>query len=99
MLASCCDRSLASIRMSRGTGLLRLASQGLSHPFLKTFAAVFPDPTDRPWVCEDGIYPDFLKRYFQIDLFFKKKINQSIIYFNTLRQRAKKLVQNTNVYK
>ena len=26
-------------------------------------------------------------------------INQSIIYFNTLRQRAKKLVQNTNVYK
>ena len=56
--------------MSRGTGLLRLASQGLSHPFLKTFAAVFPDPTDRPWVCEDGIYPDFLKRYLQIDLFF-----------------------------
>ena len=67
--------------MSRGTGLLRLASQGLSHPFLKTFAAVFPDPTDRPWVCEDGIYPDFLKRYLQIDLFFKKKksINQSFI--------------------
>ena len=26
-------------------------------------------------------------------------INQSIIYFNTLRQRANKLVQNTNVYK
>ena len=26
-------------------------------------------------------------------------INQSITYFNTLRQRAKKLVQNTNVYK
>ena len=26
-------------------------------------------------------------------------INQSIIYFNTLRQRAKTLVQNTNVYK
>ena len=25
-------------------------------------------------------------------------INQSIIYFNTLRQRAKNLVQNTNVY-
>ena len=87
--------------MSRGTGLLRLASQGFSHPFLKTFAAVFPDPTDRPWVCEDGIYPDFLKRYLQIDLFLKKKkkINQSIIYFNTLRQRAKNLVQNANVYK
>ena len=26
-------------------------------------------------------------------------INQSIIYFNTIRQRAKKLVQNTNVHK
>ena len=26
-----------------------------------------------------------------------QSINQSIIYFNTLRQRAKKLVQNTNV--
>ena len=41
--------------MSCGTGLLREASQGLSHPLLKTFAAVavFPDPTDRPWVSED----------------------------------------------
>ena len=66
MLASYCDRSLASVRMSRGTGLLRLASQGLSHPFWKTCAAVFPDPTDRPWVCEGGIYPDFLKRYLQV---------------------------------
>ena len=28
-----------------------------------------------------------------------QSINQSIIYFNTLRQRAIKLVQNTNVYK
>ena len=27
-----------------------------------------------------------------------QSINQSIIYFNMLRQRAKKLVQNTNVY-
>ena len=80
--------------MSRGTGLLRLASQGLSHPFLKTFAAVFPDPTDRPWVCEDGIYPDFLKRYLQIDLFLKKKksINQSFIlirYVKELKTRSK----------
>ena len=38
------------IRMSRGTGSLTVASQGLSRPFLKTFTAVFPDPTDRPWV-------------------------------------------------
>ena len=34
--------------MSRGTG-----SFGLSFPLLKTFAAVFSDPTDRPWVSED----------------------------------------------
>ena len=39
--------------MSRGTGLLRVASQGLSLPFLKTFAAVYHDPTDSPWVSED----------------------------------------------
>ena len=32
----------------------RVASQGLSHLFLTTFAAVSPDPTDRPWVSEDG---------------------------------------------
>ena len=30
---------------------------------------------------------------------FNQSINQSIIYFNTLRWRAKKLVQNTNLYK
>ena len=29
---------------------IRVASQGLSRPFLKTFAAVYPHPTDRPWV-------------------------------------------------
>ena len=43
-----------SIRMSWGTGSLRVASQGLSRAFLKTFAAVLPDPTDRPWVSEDA---------------------------------------------
>ena len=31
--------------MSRGFGLLRVVSQGLSRPLLKTFAAVFPDAT------------------------------------------------------
>ena len=50
-----CAQSEASIRISRGTGLLRVASQGLSHQFLKTFTAVFPDPTDRPLVSEDGM--------------------------------------------
>ena len=32
-----------------------------------------------------------------VDVLSFQSINQSIIYFNTLRQRAKKLVQNTNV--
>ena len=46
-------QSHTSIRIGRGTGSLRKASQGLSCPFLKTFAAVFFDPTDRPWVSDD----------------------------------------------
>ena len=33
------------ISISRGTGLLRVASHGLSRLFLKTFAAVYFDPT------------------------------------------------------
>ena len=44
---------LESIRMNRGTCSSNVASQGLSHPFLKTFVFVFRDPTDRPWVSED----------------------------------------------
>lgn len=32
---------------------LRVASQGLSQPSLKTFAPVFPSPTDFLWVSED----------------------------------------------
>ena len=39
--------------MSRGTGSLRVAYQGLSRTFSKTFAAVYTYPTDRPWVSED----------------------------------------------
>ena len=39
--------------MNRGTSSSNVASQGLSHPFLKTFVFVFRDPTDRPWVSED----------------------------------------------
>ena len=35
--------------MSRGTSSKRVASQGLSHLFLKTFATVYSDPIDRPW--------------------------------------------------
>ena len=31
--------------------------RGLSRPFLKTFASVYPDPTDHPWVSEDGHHP------------------------------------------
>ena len=32
-------------------------------------------------------------------VYINQSIDQSIIYFNMLRQRAKKLVQNTNMYK
>ena len=42
--------SETNIRMSRGTASMTVASQGLSCPFLKTFAAVYPYRTDRPWV-------------------------------------------------
>ena len=46
--------------MSRGTGLLRVASQGLSLPYLKTFAAVF---SDRPWVSDGGRHSELQKFY------------------------------------
>ena len=49
---------------------------GALSPVLENFCRSFSRP-NCPWVCEDGIYPDFLKRYLQIDLFFLKK-NQSI---------------------
>ena len=37
------------------TSFLRVASQGLYCPFLKNFAAIIPNPTDRPLVFEDGV--------------------------------------------
>ena len=46
--------SKTRIRMSCRTALLSVAFQGLSRPVFKTFAAVFSDPTDRPWVSDDG---------------------------------------------
>ena len=49
-----CAQSEKWIRLSGGPGSLREASQGLSCPFLKTFAAAFPDPTDCPWDSEDA---------------------------------------------
>ena len=49
-----------NIRIGRGTGSLWVTSQGISCPFLKTFATVLSDPTDRPWVSEDDI---LLARY------------------------------------
>ena len=42
-----CAQSETSIRMSRAAGLLRVASQGFSQPFLKTLAAVYPDLNNR----------------------------------------------------
>ena len=53
MLASNWAQSKTSFRVSRVTGSLRVASQALSRPFLKTFTAVYPYPTDRAWVSED----------------------------------------------
>ena len=47
-------QSQLSIRVIRGTGSLRVAFQGLSRLFLKTFGAIIPGPTDRPSVPEDG---------------------------------------------
>ena len=50
-----CTQLETSIPMSRGTGLLRVASQRLSRPFLKTSTtASFPDPNDLPWVTKNG---------------------------------------------
>ena len=40
-----------------------------------------------------------LKEIISTEWKIKFIINKSIMYFDTLRQRAKKLVQNTNVYK
>ena len=45
---------LTSIRISCETGSVRVASQELSHPFLKTLAAIYPDTADNPWVSEHG---------------------------------------------
>ena len=41
--------------MRCGTGFLRVAFQGLSRLFLKTLAAIFPDPTDHPWARPTGM--------------------------------------------
>ena len=48
-----CAQSQTSIWISQGTGLLTVVSQGLLHLFMETFVAIFPDPTNRPWVSED----------------------------------------------
>ena len=52
-------QSETSIRLSRGTGSLIVAPQGLYRSFLKNFAAVYPDPTDRPWASEDEVELEF----------------------------------------
>lgn len=49
--------------MSRQTRSIRVASQGLSQLFLKTFDAGYSDSIDRPWVSEDdpaAVYSMFL---------------------------------------
>ena len=54
-----CAKSQTNIRISRATGRQEY-SQGLSLPFLKTFAAVFPDSTDRLWVSKDTFTKDMI---------------------------------------
>ena len=49
--------------MSRGTRSVSVASQGLSRPFLKTVAAVFPDPTDRLQASKDCKRPPKRQRH------------------------------------
>ena len=63
--------------MSRGFGLLRVVSQGLSRPFLKTFVAITPDPTDRPLVPEDD---NFSKNKKSCMFEFKKNANKFQTY-------------------
>ena len=65
MLASdyFCAQSETRVRMSRGTGSVSVASQGLSRPFLKTVAAVFPDPTDRLQASKDCKRPPKRQRH------------------------------------
>ena len=65
-----CAQSQTTIQISRGTGSFIVVSQGLSHPFLKTFAALFHDLNDRPWVSEDECHWDC----FDIVSFFVKNI-------------------------
>ena len=67
---------------------------GALSPVLENFCRSFSRPNWPPL----GLRGWYLSGFFKTlppnrPLFLKKKINQSIIYFNTLRQRAKKLVQ------
>ena len=54
-------QSETSIRMSRGTGLLRVATQKRSRPFLKTFATVFP-PRGGGGCHSPEVFPIFFPR-------------------------------------
>ena len=49
-----CNHKQAFEWVVKLVSVLREATQKLSPPFLKTFAAVFPDPTDGPQVSEDA---------------------------------------------
>ena len=77
-------QSETSIRLSRGTGSLRLAPQGLSHPFLKTFAAVYPDPTDRPWASEDEVELEFGHFVSKVSVKSGCELSLILLFFNSL---------------
>ena len=54
-LASLAQIGELARRLKKTWNVKSIVSQRLSHPFWKTFAAVFPDPTNRLWVFEYSI--------------------------------------------
>ena len=74
-----CAQSETSIRMSRGTGSLRVASHGLSRLSLKSFA----DLTDRPSVSDDGWRPTELSLLLKFQFVLRDNNNNANLIFNS----------------
>lgn len=52
-----------SLNTSSETNGQSVGARKTAAPFLKTFVAVFPDPTDRFWVSEDGLNKVYSKTF------------------------------------
>ena len=59
-------------------------SQGLSRPFLKTFATVYPDPADRPWVSEDEVELEFGHFVTKVSVKSGCEISLILLFYNNL---------------